>query len=182
MLLALPALTLAVERDLAVQLHPRHINAQQFFPGGVALGRGQVRLFVHDMLEMVHHGAIRDKGQRTGQVAVQELAGILAKEALRPRPGKEFHRHGVDFASFHAGPHSGIRHAVTVGVCGKGMTRFMRDHLNVMLGAVEVGKDKGRMEIRHVSHIAAHFFVLARQYLQKMIIQHEIDHCEGIII
>ena len=100
MLLALPALTLAVERDLAIQLHPRHINAQQFFPGGVALGRGQVRLFVHDMLEMVHHGAIRDKGQRTGQVAVQELAGILAKEVLRPRPGKEFHRHGVDFASF----------------------------------------------------------------------------------
>ena len=83
MLLALPALTLAVERDLAVQLHPRHINAQQFFPGGVALSRGQVRLFVHDMLEVIHHGAIRDKGQRTGQVAVQELAGILAKEALR---------------------------------------------------------------------------------------------------
>lgn len=63
----------------------------------------------------------------------------------------------------------------------EGMAALMGDDIHIPAGAVEVGKDKGRMEIRHVSHIAAHFFVLARQYLQKMIIQHEIEKFSGLL-
>ena len=81
MVLTLPSFTLAVERNIAVQLHPRHINTKQLFPCVVALSGGHIRLFKYDMLEVIDHSTIRNKGESTGKMAVTELAGILPEEA-----------------------------------------------------------------------------------------------------
>ena len=39
-------------------------------------------MLVDDVLEVVHHCTVGDEGQRTRQMAVAELAGIRAEEAI----------------------------------------------------------------------------------------------------
>ena len=46
----------------------------------MALRRGHVRLFIDDVLEVVNHRAVRDEGQRAGEVAVIKLARVRAEE------------------------------------------------------------------------------------------------------
>ena len=98
MVLALPAHALRVERDLAVELHPRHIDAEQLLPNGVALGRRHFGLFIHDVLEVVDHRAVGNERQRAGEVAVEELLRVGAEKAVCPGLCEELHRHRVDLA------------------------------------------------------------------------------------
>ena len=113
MALALPALALSVEGNFS-GLDPGHVHAQQLQPDPVALLRGQLGLFVHDVLEVVHQGAVGDEGQGALQVVIAELPGILPEEAFRPGPGEELHGHGMDLTALHAGPDGGNGDAVTV--------------------------------------------------------------------
>ncbi len=113
------------------------------FPFLVALGRGQLGMLVDDVLEVIHHRAVGDEGQRTRQMAVAELAGVRTEEALGPGPGEELHRHGVDLAGFHTVPDVGVRDAVAVHVGSKGVACLVGHDLDVMLRAVEVGKING---------------------------------------
>ena len=96
--LALPAHALGVERDLTVKLHPRHVDAEQLLPNGVALGGRHFGLFIHDVLEVVNHRAVGNERQRAGEVAVEELFCVGAKKAVCPRLCEKLHGHRVDLA------------------------------------------------------------------------------------
>ena len=178
--LPLPALAVAVERDLAAELHPRHVDAEQLLPHIVPLARGHVRLFVDDVLEMVDHCAIRDECQRTGQMAVTELARIFAEEALGPRPREELHRHGMDFAALHARPDRGIRHAVAVHPRGKGVARLVRHDLDVVLRAVEVCKNERDFIVAKARAVAAARLARRGQHVHQLIVQHHVEEFTGL--
>ena len=76
----------------------------ELLPGLMPLGRGQVGMGIHLMLEVVHQGSIGNKGEGGGQMAIPELPRIPAKKSLRPGPGQELHGHGVYLTGLHAGP------------------------------------------------------------------------------
>lgn len=103
-------------------------------------------------------------------MAVTELAGILPEEALRPRPCQEFHRHGMNLAALHAGPDVGGGDAVAVHIGGKGVTGFMRYNLNIMLGAVKVGKNKGNLIIGDAGAVATAAFAFGGENIQQFIV------------
>ena len=172
MVLTLPAAPLGVEGNLAVHLHPGHIDAGQLLPRGVALRRGHVGLLIHDVLEVIHHGAVGDEGQCACQMAVQELAGVGAKEALRPRPCEELHAHGVYLAALQRRPDVAAGDALAVGPVGKGVTGLVGHHLHVMLGAVEVGEDKGYLIVAQAGAVAACLLALGAQHVQQLVVQH----------
>ena len=179
MQLPLPALAVAVEGDLAAELHPRHIHAQKLFPHCMALRRGHLRLFIDDMLEMVDHRAVGDEGQRARQMAVAELAGIVTKEAVCPRPREEFHGHGVHLAALKARPDRLGRDAVAVEIRGKGVARLVRHDLNVVLRAVEVGEDKRNAVLAKARAVAAGPLAGGRQHVQKLVIEHRVEEFAG---
>ena len=124
------------------------------------------------VLEVVHHGAVGDEGQGGGQVAVAELAGIRAEEALGPGPGEELHAHGVDLAGLHAGPDALQRDALSVEPALEGMAGLMGDHLHIMLGAVEVGEDEGNLIVRDAGAVAAGALALGGEDVQQLPVQH----------
>ena len=93
MCLTLPAFAVGVERDIAVKLHPRHIDAEKLLPYGMALSRRHIRLLIHLVLEVIDHGSVGDKCKRTRQMAVAEFARIGAEESFGIAPCKEFHTH-----------------------------------------------------------------------------------------
>ena len=180
MVLSLPGHAFAVERDLAVELHPRHIDLLQFLPAGVALGRGHLRMRVDLVLEMVDQRAVRDKLQRTRQVAVVELARILAEEALFPRPREEFHGHGVHFAGFHGRPVVFAGDAVAVRPHFERVTRLVRDHFHVALRAVEVREDERALVIGQFRAVAAARLALGGEHVQQLVFHHGLEEDLGL--
>ncbi len=180
MVLPLPALSLAVEGNIAVQLHPGHVDSQQALPLSVALGGGQLRVLVDDVLEVVHHGAVGDEGDGVGQVAVAELALVRAEEAGGVHPAEELHAHGVDLAGLHAGPGVLSRDALAVHPVGEGVACLVGNHLHVTLGAVEVGEDEGRLVIGDAGAVAAGLLALGGQDVQQLAIQHVAEELAGL--
>ena len=53
----------------------------------------------------------------------------------------------MHLASFHSRPDCLKRHTVPVQIGGEGVPRFMRNNLDIMLGSIEVRKDKGCMVV-----------------------------------
>ena len=75
------------------------------------------------------------------------FSGILPEELFGKCLCKEFHGHGVDFAGLKAWPNALIGYPISVQISGKGMTCLMGNDLNIVLGAVKVGKDKGGLVV-----------------------------------
>ena len=119
------------------------LDAQQLLPDLMALCGTEFGIFVHHMLEMIHHSAVGDECQRACQMGVAEFAGILAEEAVHPRPCEELHGHGVDFTAFQTGPDGGGRHTAPVQETGEGMACLVGDYFHVVGSAVEIGEDEG---------------------------------------
>ena len=179
MQLPLPALAVAVEGNLAAELHPRHIHAQKFLPDRVALCRGHLRLFIDDMLEMIDHRAVGDEGQRARQMAVAELTGIVSKEAVCPRPCEKFHGHGVHLAALKTRPDRLGRDAVAVEISSESVACLMRHDLNVVLRAVEVGENEGDMVVAEARAVAASAFAGRGEHVQKFVIEHGVEEFTG---
>ena len=59
------------------------------------------------------------------------------------------------------------------------MSAFMRDHVYVAAGSVKVCKDKGRMILVQIAHIAALFFILSAEHIEELILHHEIEKFFG---
>ena len=91
---------------------------------------------------MIHHRAVRDKGQGSRKVRVVVLSRILSEKLLGKGLGKELHGHGMYLTGLHTRPNRLSRHSVPVDIGRKGMPRFVGNHFNIMLCAVKVGKDK----------------------------------------
>ena len=178
--LALPALAVRVEGNLAVEAHPRHVDAQQPFPGGVALGGRHLGVLVDLVLEVVDHRAVRDEGDGAGQVRVAVLARVVAKELLGPRPRHELHGHRVDLAGLHRGHGEAERHHVGVHVVGERVARLVRDHLDVALRAVEVGKDEGHVVVRDLRHEAAAGLALGGEHVHEVAVEHHVEELAGL--
>ena len=159
-MLTLPALSLAVERDLSVKALPRHIYAQKMLPFSMALRRCQIGIVINYMLEMVYHGAVGDERQRAGQMAVAELARVAAEKALSPGPGEEFHGHGMYLARLHAGPDIAAGNSVTVRPRFKRVSRLVSHDLNIALRAVEVCKYKRNLVVKDAGAVAAALLAL----------------------
>ena len=179
MALTLPALALAVEGDLA-GLHPGHIQTQQLLPDLMTLLGIKLRILVHDVLEMVHHGAVGNEAQSTLQVVVAELPGIVAEETLCPGPCEEFHGHGVDFAAFHAGPDGGGGDPVTVGKACEGMACLVGHHFHVVGGTVEIGEDEGGAHGSNPGAVAAAGLAGFAFHIQHLMLSHELPESVGL--
>ena len=173
--LPLPMLAVRIERNLAVQSEPRRIDAHEPLPFRVALLGRQIRLFVHDMLEVVDHRAVRDERQRGGQVAVFELVRVGAEEALGVFPAEEFHAHRMDLARFLARVLIRHRDALAVYPVGKGVTRLVRDDLDVALGAVEVGEDERTLIHRQRVAVAAALLALGGEHVHQLLVEHRAE-------
>ena len=138
----------------------------------MALRRGPLRVGVDLMLEVVHHRAVRQEGQRAGEVAVEELARVRTEKAVRPRLREKLHAHRVDLAGLHAGPDIFQRHAVAVGPAGEGVARLVGDDLDVVLGAVEVCEDEGDLIVHDRGAVAAAGFALRGEHVHQAVAQH----------
>ena len=180
MALPLPAFAFAVEGNLPVQLHPGHILSQELLPGIVPFTGRPAGILIDQVLEMVHHRSVGNKGQRRGQVAVQELPGVGPEEVLRPRPGHELHGHGVDFTGFHAGPHIAHGNPVPVHVSRERVSGLMGHHFHVALGSVEVGKDEGHTVIHQAGAVAAAFLTLGGKHVHQLSFQHHVEELAGL--
>ena len=174
MVLPLPGAALAVEGDV-VEAHPGHVDGGELPPGLVALCGAHLRLLVDEVLEVVHHRAVGDEGQRAGQVRVAELARVRAEEILRPGPGKELHGHGVDLAGLKRGPLALARDNEAAGEVGEGVAGLVRDDLDVVRGAVEVGEDEGAVVAAEGGAVAAAGLALAGEDVQQLVVVHEVD-------
>ena len=172
MVLALPGHALAVERNVSVQFHPGHVDLLQLLPAGVALCRGHVRMGVDLVLEVVDQRTVGDELQRACQVAVIELAGVIAEEALFPGPGEEFHGHGVHFAGFHGRPVVFAGDAVAVRPDFERVTRFVGHNFHVVLRAVEVREDERALVVRQFRTVSAARFAFRGQHVQQFVVHH----------
>ena len=175
MMLSLPAFPVGIERNIPVQTHPGHIDPQQLFPDRVALCRRQIRLLEYSVLEMVYHGAIRNKRQRIGQVRVVELTGIRTEEAFRPFPGKEFHGHGMNLTRLKRRPHRRHGHTFSVHPCRKGMSCLVGHHLHVMLRTVEICKDKRHFVIGNAGAETAARLAFRGEHVKQLSVQHHAE-------
>ena len=93
------------------------------------------------------------------------FSGILPEELLRKCLRKEFHGHGVDFAGLKAWPNALIGHAISVQVSGKGVACLMGDDLNIVLGAVKVGKDERSLVVLEGGAISAPLLALGGEQI-----------------
>ena len=175
MVLALPRASVAIEGQPVVEINPRHIYARQPPPLVVALGGSELRPLIDDVLEVVHHRAVGDKGQRAGEMGIQELARVGAEEALRPRPREKLHGHRVHLAGLHRRPLAGGGHDEASGIVGEGVAGLMRDDLHIAGGAVEVGENERRAVVRQARAVAAAGLALAREHVEKSAVEHEVD-------
>ena len=180
MALALPRLAVCEEGNGSVQLHPGHIDLLQLLPLGVALGGRHLRVGVDLVLEVVHQGAVGDKGEGPGQMTVQIFFGIRTEEALRPGPGHELHGHGVDLTGLHPRPDVTGGHPIPVHPAGKGVARLVGDHLHIPLGSVEVGKNEGHLVVHDAGAVAAAGLALGGQHVQQFILQHGAEKLAGL--
>ena len=128
---------------------------------------------------MIHHRAVRDKGQGSRKVRVVVLSRILSEKLFGKGLGKELHGHGVYFTGFHARPNGLSRHSVPVDIGRKGMPRFVGNHFDIMLCAVKVGKDKRRLIIHNRSTVTASLLSLRGKKVHQFILNHMIKEFGG---
>ena len=124
---------------------------------------------------MVDHRAVGDEGQRAGEVAVEELLGVGAEEAVRPRLCKELHGHRVHLAGLKARPDVVHGDALAVRPRFKGVTGFVRHDLNVVLRAVEVGEDEGNFIVHDARAVAACLLALGGEHVEQLIVEHGLE-------
>ncbi len=127
---------------------------------------------VYLVLEMIHQRAVGKERDRAREVAVQKLARIGAEEFRCPWLGKELHRHGMHLAGLHARPDIFHRHTSAVDPRGKGMPCLVRYHLDIVLRAVEVGKNKRDAVVGDGGTVAAGLLALCREHVQQLALAH----------
>ena len=125
------------------------------------------------MLEVIDHRAVGDERERFGEMAVKILAGILAEEALRPRPRHELHGHGMDFARFHA--RIVHRDAPCVEICLECVAGLVCHDLNIVLRAVEIGKDERDVIIGNRAAITAGGLALGGENIEQLALSHHTE-------
>ena len=179
-MLSLPVLSLGVERNVAVQPHPRLVNANQLFPLGVPLGRCQIRILVDDVLEMIDHRAVGDEGQAAGQMGVEILLGVLAEELLGKSLRKVFHRHRVHLAGLKARRDGLHRHAVAIQIALERVTGLVGHDLDIVLGVIEVRENERRVVIRNFRTVAAALLALGGEQVHEFIVNHVIEELGGL--
>ena len=128
---------------------------------------------------MIHHRAVRDKGQGSRKVRVVVLSRILSEKLFGKGLGKELHGHGVYFTGFHARPNGLSRHSVPVDIGCKGMPCLMGDDFNIMLSIIEVCKNKGCLIIHNGGTIAASLLSLRGKKVHQFILNHMIKEFGG---
>ena len=172
MKLALPAFSLAVEGNLPVQFHPRHIDPEQPLPLRVAFSRRYLRFFINDMLEVIDHCTVGNKRDCVRKMAVDKLLRVSAEESFCVLPSEELHAHGVYFARFHARVCVLSGNTPAVHPVGKGMARFVGYNLNIMLGAVEIRKNERTLVQRKADTVTARLLPFRGKHIQELFIQH----------
>ena len=173
--LSLPAFPFTIERNVSIEFQPWLIKLHKLFPLPMALFRTQFRLLIDDMLEMIHHRPVRKESQRSGKVRIVVLSRIFSEEFRGKGFRKEFHRHGVHLAGLHTRPDCFKRHTVSVQIGGKGVPRFMRNDLNIMLGSVEVREDKGRVVVLETRTVSSALLTFGREKVHQLILHHVLE-------
>ena len=182
MQLALPRGAGAIEGH-AVKIQPRTVLFVQLGPFFIALVRGQIRVFVDDMLKFVHLAAIGQEIQSSRKMVRFGAVSLVAIEFLQPGPAKEFHGHGMNFAALQRGrgalPQlSGFRGQVA----GEGVAALMGENFHVVRSAVEIGEDKGRLVIGQIRAIAAGHLALFGDQIKQMHPVHLVDKAPGLLV
>ena len=154
----------------------------QLQPGGVPLIGAHVGIFIHNVLESVHHGAVGDEGEGVQRVHVAVLGRVRAEELVHMGPGKELHAHGVGLRRLHAAAAQLQGEAVIgdqVGV--QGVARLVGHHVHIAGGAVEVCQDERLLVFGKFGAVAAAPLVLAGVHVKGIVFQHHVDECAGLL-
>ena len=69
---------------------------------------------------------------------------------------------------------------MAVHVCGKGVAGLVRHNLNIVLGAVKVGKDKRNLIIGDAGAVATAAFAFGGENIQQFIVQHHAEEFAGL--
>ena len=135
----------------------------QTAPCLLSLCRSQLRVFIDDMLELIHHTAVRDKRSRILQMHFHVLLRPVTEEQVHPLLREKLHGHRMDLRGLHAD----IRMLSDGILCGEipleRMPTLMRDDVHITAGTVEVGEDKRCMIEGQIGHVTACLFRLASQ-------------------
>ena len=162
MQLLLPEASLSEERiSLVVQVG--FVLPFQTAPCLLSLCRGQLRMLIDDMLEFIHHTAVRNKRSRILQVHFHVILRPVAEEQVHPLLREKFHGHGMDLRGLHAD----IRMLSDGILCSEipleRMATLMRDDVHITAGTVKIGEDKRCMVKGQIGHVTACLLRLASQ-------------------
>ena len=125
------------------------------------------------MLEMVDQAAVRQEGKGFADMRIQVFVLIFFEEVFHPRMGKEFHRHGVDLAAFIRREREVRRIDMFAGLIHlESVTGFMRQHVNVAAGAVEIREDERNAVVIDAGAVAAHLLVRLGLKIEKIHFTH----------
>ena len=179
MQLLLPKASLSEER-ISLVIQVGLVLPLQTAPCLLSLGRGQLRVLIDDMLELIHHTAVRNKRSRILQMHFHVILRSVAEEQVHPLFREKFHGHGMDLCSLHADIRMLSDRILCSEIPLKRMTTLMRDDVHITAGTVKVSEDKRCMVQRQISHVTASFLGLAAQYVKQLVLHHEIKEFRSL--
>ena len=180
MQLTLPACTAAIEGKTG-KIDPRAVLLFQLEPLGIAFIGGQIRVLVHDVLELVHFASVSKEHKTVLSVEQGVFVGIPAEEQMMPRCSQELHGHGVDLGALHAGAFQiGGHFGITLGhIALKGVAALVGQHVHIAGGVVPVGKNEGGLVAGQAGHIAAGHLAGAALHIEQLVVLHKVDELGG---
>ena len=159
-----------------VVVPPGHVGLLDLPPYGAALLCRHLRLFIHPVLEFVHHAHVGQHRQGADQVAGLVLLALFAEEQGHPGIGKMLHAHGVGFVDLRGGSAQVIHRDGPHGhIALEGVSRLVGQHVHVGAGAVEIAEDEGRLVSREARHISAHPLARPGFQVKQLSFHHEIE-------
>ena len=163
----------------------RNMRAELLFkiqPGRIAFSGGHIRIFIHDVLEGVHHGPVGQEGEGLQCVHEAVVARFITEELFHVRPGKEFHAHGVGFGRLHAAAAQLQGKAIVSNEIGvEGVARLVGDDIHISGSAVEVGENEGLLKFRKFRAVAAAPFIFAAVHIKGVVFQHHVDKLRSFV-
>ena len=152
----------------------------QAFPYLLALVRRHLRMVIDLMLKLIYHAAVRYKHDSVFQMHLGIFLCLLFPEKeMVPWLGEKFHGHGVDFRRLHSDirmfPDRILRRQISL----ERMSALVGHDIHISAGSVKVRKDKRRLVIRKIGHIAADCLRLSSEDIHQLIFHHKVKEFPG---
>ena len=179
MMLLLPEAT-GIEISIVTVIQVRLILLLEIAPDGFPALRIQRRILIDNILELIHHGSVRNEHHGIFKMHLDITGRVTSEEAVNPGFRKEFHRHGMGLCRLHGDIRMFTNRIISGEVSLEGMATLMGDHICIIRSSIEVGENEGRSVVRDISHISAGCLILPALYIEEFILTHKIHEFTGL--